>query len=151
MKQDAWSLSTWEPVKVQPRHAVRLWERLPLASPSLLWSHQQTDLLLPRQVCKGLYVTSDKPCCLFKTEQLPPSTHSHPSHSHSPETPQEARQSKPWLWKAFVCYHRCSYWHIFLHTLPGPVCELPIHQPRKIKSILIFVWLQRTVTMLSYT
>lgn len=69
------------------------------------------------------------------------------SRSYSPETLQGARQSEPWPLRACACCLRYSYQHIFLHTLRGPVSELPIHQPRVIKSTLTFVWF----IMLSYT
>lgn len=49
---------------------------------------------------------------------------------HSPGTPREAHQSKPWLLRACVCCPRYSYRHIFLHISQGPASELPTLQPR---------------------
>jgi hypothetical protein len=52
--------------------------------------------------------------------------------------------------KACACYLHYSYQHIFLHTSQGPVSELPIRQPREIKSILTFLWFGSFI-MLFYT
>lgn len=53
--------------------------------------------------------------------------------SHSPETPLEARQSKPWLLRACAYCLHCSSQHIFLHTSQVPVSESPTRQPKSDK------------------
>ena len=54
--------------------------------------------------------------------------------SHSPETPLEAHQSKPWLLRACAYCLHCSSQHIFLHTSQGPVSESPTRQPKSDKK-----------------
>lgn len=71
--------------------------------------------------------------------------------SHSPETPQEARRSRPWLSKACACCLHYSYRHIFLRTSRGPVSELPTHQPKAIKTPLTSIWLRNIIMAFSHT
>jgi hypothetical protein len=111
---------------------------------------QQMDLLSPCQVRKGLHVTSDKPWCLFKTEeQFPPSTHSHPSHTHQKHHRRSANQSHGCGELSFVAATVVT--GIFFSILyQAQFANCPFTNLERLKSVLIFVWLS-IVTMLSYT
>lgn len=134
-KQSPWSTSLLE--------HLRVWQSLP----SMCQGEKQESFPLVLWGCSAGPGWGKRACHCQPVVQHPWTYRLYKSnvfHSqlHSPETPQEAHQSEPWLLRACACCLHYSYRHIFLHTSQGLVSELPTHQPRVIKKHLDFcvVW-----------